>query len=69
MKHDIGVKWYECSYCNHKAKSKGNLNKHIASMHSNKVEWFNCYYCDYKTLSILGLKHHVENRHTIKSNS
>ena len=34
MKHNIGVKWYECPHCDHKAKVNSSFTTvHKASVH------------------------------------
>ena len=35
-KHNIGVKWKQCTVCDFKAKTNDHLNKHNKRMHTSK---------------------------------
>ena len=35
-KHNIGVKWKQCPHCDHKAKKKAHLDKHIQRKYTSK---------------------------------
>ena len=37
----------ECQYCEHKAKIKSKLDRHVKEVHQ-RVREFECQYCDYK---------------------
>ena len=59
------VKWYYCEYCDHKAKSSGNLKKHKACVHNIDVVWHNCEHCNARFKSASKLKEHRAGVHNI----
>ena len=53
---------YECEICKKKIKIKGNLNKHVDTVHEKKKP-FKCEICDYSGSSKHYLKMHVDSVH------
>ena len=64
FKHGIGVTWHYCPECNHRAKTKSNIAKHVAAKHSDAPPSFPCKECG-KTFTQKGnLNVHMATEHS-----
>ena len=52
---------FKCSQCDHQAKTKGNLKKHILSSHEGMK--FNCPQCDHVATYKGSLNRHILSKH------
>ena len=52
---------FPCNQCNDKAPKKGNLAKHIKSIHEGIK--FPCDQCDYKATEKGSLSRHIKSKH------
>ena len=55
------LKIHQCSQCEYKAAQKGNLNRHIESIHECKR--FQCPHCEHKATEQRYLKTHIKSIH------
>lgn len=71
LKYECGKEpRFRCPYCEHKAKQRSNLRKHIRTQHLGKNECgkevkFKCPYCPYESNQRCNLKKHIGCQHLV----
>ena len=61
-KDKVKSKTFKCNSCHHEYSNRGNLNRHIASVHEGKKP-FKCDFCDYRCYLKSAMKRHVASVH------
>jgi hypothetical protein len=64
-RHNINVKWFQCTECDYKAKQLTVLKNHRSSIHNIDVKWFQCDMCEYRVKQSGSLKRHKRFVHNI----
>ncbi|KAL1129438.1 hypothetical protein AAG570_013964 [Ranatra chinensis] len=60
--------WFQCPYCKHRTRHRGNLPKHINEMHNPCPVLYPCPHCPYRAKRKQHLDYHVHKKHGLFPN-